>query len=314
MMKDCLFYLNDFDNYTFTIICFVILATTLIISIIGTVYLITLLIKYKKMRLSTNILCCNLFISDTLNLIIPATLRFYGSFCHNYSFENCQIVVSFIKILGYVSILSLFWICLDRYLKVFAYFTYRSYYSEKNLFILLILTWSISILYGGLVDTNWNKVIYKTDTKTYSLCRFRDVLPPIYGIINEIVTLIVPIMVIFGLYSHLYIGINKFSKIRQTSFRKSQKVTNSKNNTANTVDSTMLISSISVCLIYIICVLPIVTIDLIEESASIFHMDSKIHIPIQLIRICVAMATLYPSLEITLYLYLNRKFWQNFSK
>ncbi|KAF0991887.1 hypothetical protein HZS_4667 [Henneguya salminicola] len=246
----------------------------------GTLYLIILLYQHKKMRLSTNILCCNLFISDTCGVAIPATLRFYGAFCHNYTFKDCQVVISLTKIFGYISILSLLWICIDRYIKIVAYFTYKKYYSIKNILLLLTITWLISLIYGTFADMNWSKLLNKNNRDKYSLCRYVDVLPPIYGIVNESLTIILPIFVIMALYILLYFRIKKLSKFKNLTVFQSPQSSGIQKKTKTNIDSILLFTSIAVCFIYIICVLPITIIDIIDDFIIIYDMQNQIYIPV----------------------------------
>ncbi|KII66196.1 putative G-protein coupled receptor 101 [Thelohanellus kitauei] len=312
IIQHCYYDRNDFDSYVFSIVSFVFLGITAIISLLGTIYLIYLIKKYKKMRLSTNYLFLNLFISDTLNVLIPATLRFSGAFCYNYHFVDCQMIVSLNKIFGYVSILTLFYICMDRYIKLLYYFHYQRYYTVTRLKILLAITWIFSFIIGFTADINWGKLIYGPNDQLYSLCRYNDVLSPLYGTINEIVAIILPMFIIFIIYIVLYVKLQKKAKRRRLAlYGTGQPSTDVSLN--KSVDSMLLLSSVSVCIIYIICVVPICIIDIIVNSDSMINVVNEVYIPLHLVRVLVSMATIYPAIEISFFLIINRKYWQKFS-
>lgn len=311
MIAKCSIDTSKHDEYIFSIVNLVVLCLSSIISIIGTVYVCLLLKRYKKMRLSINILFLNLFISDTLNVSIPGTLRMYGALCNNFNFIDCQAIISLTKIFGYISILTLIWISLDRYFKLFYFFKYQEFYTLKKLVVLLVCTWLFSIIFCISADTNWKFVKYGSGIEFYSLCRFSDVLTPIYGTVNEIIAILFPILLIFIIYSLIFIKIrnkNRLSSIRGRKFEEGANLLHPK-----TADSALFLSSISVCLIYIICIMPICIIDITENHYRLKNDLINFYVPQTLVKIFVLMATIYPAVEVILFLIINRKFWESFS-
>jgi len=116
-----------------------------IIAVVGNGLVICVVIKDKRMMTVTNVLIANLALSDILLGMFTTPFQFHPALLQRWDFPDflCVMAPSFKVLSVIVSVLTLTFISIDRYIAVM--YPLKAGFSKSNALIGLVLIWTVAI-------------------------------------------------------------------------------------------------------------------------------------------------------------------------
>ncbi|XP_018552815.1 trace amine-associated receptor 1-like [Lates calcarifer] len=139
--------------YTRAAICVflnIFLGSLCVLTVCGNLLVIISITYFKQLHTPTNYLILSLAVADLLVgvLVLPLTIEFGVISCLYYTTLFCKIQNIFDVTLSTASILNLCFISIDRYYAVCQPLTYRTKINADSAVVMILVTWSFSILIG----------------------------------------------------------------------------------------------------------------------------------------------------------------------
>ena len=152
------------DLSALSIVSIVLYSLVFIVGLLGNVLVIVVIIKFKSMRTLTNVFLVNLTIGDILVILICVPLTLAGQIYRKWIFGDvlCKLTPFIQGTAIGVSVLSLLTISISRYYAIYKPLKAKIVFSKKNVRILIVLIWVVSI-------TCFSPLLYVSSVTTYGV-------------------------------------------------------------------------------------------------------------------------------------------------
>lgn len=291
--------LNHTDG--FHIFINVVLATTILCSIIILIITIALTIvfnKYKRLQIPNILILLILFWSDTCSCIFISIPRIIIEDLHLYNIKNCTSILFFSKIFGYASNICLCLMAIERYIRFAHYKYYIKYINLKNITLLFVLFLFLLIGFLLSAEIKWNHI--KNSSNKIEKCTYSSVFNAISEFVSLIMIQYLTILCIIIFYILLFYIINKKLKFGNDN------VTNKKQNKQFKSDKQILISAASISFCYILMIFPITVWDL-KVYLKKLKIIENLYLNDYYFQFSFILVNIYPATEAILLLILNKQ-------
>lgn len=298
---------------TLLVFIFAIISIFLLLAIV--VFSLFLIIKHENFRTINNYLFLNLFLSDFLSSAIGGPIRLYFDWQNTYTLTSCYFAIGFIRAFGYISLSTLVFISVERYLKILDVHKYVKYINMRKIRIAIVIQWILAFILSFVIDVEWEKYQYADWRAPIPFCFYDTILRNIHGIILSLVVSIGVIIIVIIVHVVLFIRVKDHFKLLEAEENERQA-----NNVAGIhhfekksarlkVEVKIAIMTIAIVLAYSLFVFPIIFVDLIRMFDQLVDLENTIHTPEKVIQISIALASMYPTAESILFLILNKPVW-----
>jgi hypothetical protein len=144
------------------IVCFIVIT----LSLIGNSLVVTVIIKFKRLKNTTNYILLSLAIADltvSLLVMLPAMVQ---DVIQKWIFNNlfCKFYNAFDITCCTASILHLLLVAIDRYIAIFKPLKYKQLVRKAHVFAIVIAVWTLSLCLSFIpIFLGWNKE-FRSDT------------------------------------------------------------------------------------------------------------------------------------------------------
>lgn len=304
------------NKNTENILSIVFIVCIMTTALIGNMLIVIATIKCRQLRTFTNLLICNLAVSDLLITCLNLPLRFcqyFGVDLTTSTISNCKLIISLTLVLFTSSNANLFLITLDRFFGVVYPLRYRSSITRCKVGTAVFVGWSYAVCVGLMTFL----VIGKTrlqSTERLPVCTFTTVMSTGYLLFLEFVIFMFPGLVMFVMYAvilkHIYSSDrNKIRSCTQLSpgtspnnWNRVSSVKDGQTGSKRAKTMRMIARDVKlakgVCLIvfvYIILLMPVAIIDVIETISK------EPIVPMTVIKITIFLAYSNPAVNPPIY-------------
>ncbi|XP_069544922.1 trace amine-associated receptor 1-like [Brachyistius frenatus] len=189
----------------------IFLGSLSVVIVCGNLLIIISIVYFKQLHTSTNYLILSLAVADLLVgvLVFPLSMEFTVSACLYYQDLFCKVRESFDVTLSTASILNLCCISIDRYYAVCQPLTYRTKINVHVVVIMILVTWSISILVAiGFIIAGLNHE--KCKEKCYFYVLLANMLGPIFSFY-------LPVTIMLCIYLNIFlVALRQARRIQNT--------------------------------------------------------------------------------------------------
>ncbi|XP_013859381.1 trace amine-associated receptor 1-like [Austrofundulus limnaeus] len=187
--------------------CFLTLLS--VVTVCGNLLVIISVFYFKQLQTPTNYLVLSLAVADLLVgiLVFPLTMAFCPSICMYHNNLFCNIRNSVDVYLCTCSVMHLCCISFDRYYAVCQPLTYKSKISHHLIFIMITLSWIVSLLLGIGV------VIPKSEEKCQKTCII-DVF--MTNTVGTILSFYLPLFIMLCIYLKIFFVAQRQARSIQT--------------------------------------------------------------------------------------------------
>ena len=154
----------DLDLSPLSVVLIVLYSIVFVTGLLGNVFVIAVIIKFRTMRTLTNVFLVNLTVGDILVILICVPLTLGGTVYRKWIYGNLMCKLTpFVQgsAIG-VSVLSLLAISISRYFAIYKPLTAKLIFSKKNVKILLAFIWIVSL-------ASFSPLLYVTSVTTYGV-------------------------------------------------------------------------------------------------------------------------------------------------
>nr|XP_020496626.1 trace amine-associated receptor 1-like [Labrus bergylta] len=199
---------------------YIILGVIIILTVCGNLLVTFSVAYFKQLHTPTNYLIFSLAMSDLLLGIIvmlPGMIRYIET-CWYFGEFFCKVYMSSDVTLCTASILNLSFISVDRYYAVCQPLLYRSKISVNVVLIMILISWSISVLVGfGIVFLKLNILGVEEFYYNHVACEGGCVLfqSGVSSTVSSVISFYMPGIIMVGVYVKIFL-------VAQTQFRSIQ--------------------------------------------------------------------------------------------
>lgn len=163
--------LNTFEQVVQVVVP-IVFGLILVLGFVGNLLVIIVVISNKQMRNTTNLLIINLAIADLVFIIIcvPFTAMEYALTIWPFGDVWCKVYQYTIHVTAYASVYTLVLISLDRYLAVVHPITSMSIRTERNAYLVILLSWAIICLANMFMFWQYEHYSYDHGGENRSMC------------------------------------------------------------------------------------------------------------------------------------------------
>lgn len=288
------------------------------------VILITTMVKFPAQQTISNILTLHLFFSRVGYSLISQTLRVHSNYCKSYNYLDCYLTISSIKLFIYEGSMCIILISIERYIKITRVRFYNQYFTRRNIIMVLLATWTISIGFPFFFETKWLYISNASSAILLHYCKFSTVSSKIFPLFPIFFILLLPPILMGILYVLLYkfiqhrlmvnvasnATINSLPKKGMKGYPspdlKTQQNFNFQVKTA--------FHAMTMCSIYVIFLYPVFVVTFIDTFLHSFRKEFRFKLPFKIFFVTYSLQTIYPMIESFLYLYLNTNLWSDVCK
>nr|XP_020515027.1 trace amine-associated receptor 1-like [Labrus bergylta] len=199
---------------------YIFLGVIIILTVCGNLLVTFSVAYFKQLHTPTNYLIFSLAVSDLLLGIIvmlPGMIRYIET-CWYFGEFFCKVYMSSDVTLSTASILNLSFISVDRYYAVCQPLLYRSKISVNVVLIMILISWSISVLVGfGIVFLKLNILGVEEFYYNHVACEGGCVLfqSGVSSTVSSVISFYMPGIIMVGVYVKIFL-------VAQTQFRSIQ--------------------------------------------------------------------------------------------
>ena len=272
----------------------------------GNLLVIIVVVSNKQMRNTTNLLIINLAVADLLFIVIcvPFTAAGYAMPTWPFGTVFCKIYQYMINVTAYASVYTLVLMSLDRYLAVVHAISSMTIRTERNAYVVIILSWVAIMGLNTPILFQYELLIYVFHGEERSAClNIRLIQDPqegkiFYGCFFAF-SYVIPLTLVCILYGFmlnrlLYGGVPRGNQSAE-SLRSKKRVTR---------------MVVMVVLIFALCWLPIQLILMIQYFGK--YPESTVFVGIQIASNCIAYMN--SCVNPLLYAFLSDNFRKSFRK
>lgn len=272
----------------------------------GNMLVIIVVISNKQMRNTTNLLIINLAVADLLFIVIcvPFTAAGYAMPVWPFGTVFCKIYQYMINVTAYASVYTLVMMSLDRYLAVVHAISSMTIRTERNAYVVIILSWVLIMLLNTPILMQYEKLDYVFHGEDRSACLNIEIVEDpqegriLYGCFFAF-SYVVPLTLVCILYGFmlkrlLYGGVSRCNQ--------SAEILRSKKRVTRMV--------VMVVVIFALCWLPIQLILMIQYFGT--YPESTTFVGIQIASNCIAYMN--SCVNPLLYAFLSDNFRKSFRK
>lgn len=301
-----------------TIASVTILSLLMATSLVGNILIIIATCSTAKLRTFTNLLVCNLALSDLLITCINLPIRI----CHYFGVDwavdgtsECKLSVTITVFVFTSSNMNLFLITLNRFMGVTFPLRYRGMMTNKKLIFAVLFSWTYSLIVATFpFIIVGDKIVDESDRIV--VCTFPVVLSSAYVMFIEFGTFFVPWLLMSAMY---VVILYKLYISRNSRIRSKTQLSNMTSNECGLKVSrrTTIIRTISrevklakgvyiIMSTYTILLMPIATIDVIDT------INRQPIVPLIAIKVCLILAYATPAVNPLIYALSSRKYRKAF--
>jgi len=221
---------------------YTVLGATVILTVCGNLLVTGAIAYFKQLHTPTNYLIASLAMSDFLLgflVMFPSMVQSVET-CWYFGDLFCKIYISFDVMLCTTSILNLSFISLDRHYAVCQPLLYTRKMSVKVVFIMILLTWSISALIGfGMIFLKLNLWGIEELYYNHIFCEGECVLfqSGLSSTVSSVLSFYIPGIIMLGVYLKIFlVARRQLRSIQNSSCMKAER----KSNTSQTKATTTL--------------------------------------------------------------------------
>ncbi|XP_052268441.1 prolactin-releasing peptide receptor-like [Dreissena polymorpha] len=162
---------QTYDVPVFVIVILALLYGSIsLIAIIGNGLVIFVIAKEKRMQTVTNVLIANLAISDIMLGMFATPFQFQPALQQRWDFPTCVCAIApFFKTLSvFVSVLTLTFISLDRYVAVI--YPLKAGFSKCNAVLCLLFVW-VTAIASSIPEAYFHRVVMKSNNELIPFCK-----------------------------------------------------------------------------------------------------------------------------------------------
>ena len=202
---------NQIDNRSLTIkiligvVCFIVI----MLSLMGNSLVVTVILRYKRLKNATNYILLSLAIADltvSFLVMLPAMIQdvfqkwiFSQLFCKFYNAFDITCCTA--------SILHLLLVAIDRYIAIFKPLTYRNVVRKWHVFMMVIFVWALSLSMSFIpIFMGWNQLDKSNNTLNGTkndTCALEANVP--YAIISSSLSFFIPLVIMAVVYLQIFI-------------------------------------------------------------------------------------------------------------
>lgn len=154
----------NFDFSPLSVVLILLYSVVFLTGLLGNIFVIVVIIKFKSMRTVTNVFLVNLTIGDILVILICVPLTLGNTVYRKWIYGSVMCKLTpFVQgtVIG-VSILSLLAISISRYFAIYKPLTAKIVFSKRNVRILLFFIWVASL-------GSFSPLLYVTSVTSYGI-------------------------------------------------------------------------------------------------------------------------------------------------
>jgi hypothetical protein len=186
-----------------------------ILSVVGNALVISVIIRYKRLKNATNYILLSLAIADltvTFFVMLPATIQdIFLIWIFNDFF--CKFYISLDITCCTASILHLLLVSIDRYIAIFSPLTYQNLIRKWHVFGMVLIVWTISLCMSFIpiffdkdyfnITTMMSSNNINNDTLNNTYCALKANIS--YAIISSSLSFYIPLVIMTIVYSQIYV-------------------------------------------------------------------------------------------------------------
>lgn len=266
------------------------------------IFLLTIfmVLRYKKTATIPVIIYINMMFCDVLYGAFTAPFRIYYYSCGTTNTVVCYIILCAGRACGLISIVSIFLMSLERYIKIKFYKSYDYYFSYRKIWIAIMWIWIASFTYGFIIEPKWpNMWIHRTNLASLK-CNVMHYFWTASIFIDLLLLKSVLLIISTSINIKLYFYVKRYFQNMEVKLQEaSQIVVNEKHKKHLHVEHEILFTSIAISATYIIMMFPTFIFGLIK---IIF----RVNIPEILAVSLLILRLAYPIVESFVFLYFNK--------
>ena len=203
-----------------------------ILSLVGNALVISVIIRYKRLKNATNYILLSLAIADltvTIFVMLPATIQ---DILQEWIFSDffCKFYMSLDITCCTASILHLLLVAIDRYIAIFSPLTYQNTVKKWHVFCMVLIVWTISFCMSFIpIFLGWNDelaspanvsisnmtLFFETmsgqnASLQQSICYLETNIT--YAIISSSLSFYIPLVIMTIVYSQIYVVAKRQAK------------------------------------------------------------------------------------------------------
>ena len=173
---NCIYPSMNYDNY---VPKHVILCVLSVMLVVGNGILIWTILRHKRLRTVTNLFVVALAFADFSMGFPSIPFHVLGERqAMGQSSLVCLLSMCLTSTQIVVSVILLFALSVERYLKFVHPFKHRTCLTRKRAVIVIVLCWIYALVFGFIPALGWNSLTYAASVnQTLSVCRFEFILP-----------------------------------------------------------------------------------------------------------------------------------------
>lgn len=152
------------DFSPMSIVLILLYSTVFLVGLLGNIFVIVVIIKFKSMRTLTNVFLVNLTLGDILVVLICVPLTLGNTVYRKWIYGStmCKLMPFVQGTAIGVSVLSLLAISISRYFAIYKPLTAKIIFSKRNVRILLVFIWVVSL-------GSFSPLLYVTSVTSYGI-------------------------------------------------------------------------------------------------------------------------------------------------